>query len=308
MTRRTSARLAARAGPFLSLLILLLLLPEGAAAYDVPYRDVASECYWWELRGVVGAGIDYDVSDNNAVAWREGVENWDSALGSLMHFDRYVYPLAKTHLRWESQPPLGEPCDPGAVACWAIDPDWCQGGQLTEAAIYFDYFEYVGLGPEERIAASAHEWGHNLNLGHPDPLRGMCDNPPRIMGYLDGVGCITGPSCAEQAAVIDLYWLLPWWHDRDGDCFSNDAEENHIGTDDWDDCPDNPSDDAWPPDITMDTVVDIFDALIFLAAFPSAEGSPNYSPRLDFTPTWGVIDVSDALLFLAHFPSACTNP
>jgi len=302
MMGRTSARLVVRASPFLALLILLLFLPEGAAAYDVPYRDVASECYWWELRGVVGGGIDYDVSDNNAVAWREGVENWDSALGSLMHFDRYVYPLAKTHLRWEGQPPLGDPCDAGMVACWAIHSDWCQGGQLTEAAIYFDYFEYVGLGPEETIAASAHEWGHNLNLGHPSPLRGMCQKPPRIMGYLDGVGCITGPSCPEQAAVIDLYWLLPWWYDRDGDCWDND-DEDLIGTDDWDDCPDNVWDDAWPPDIDKNTWVTIGDVLLFRDPIANRV----YDPRFDLN-TDGFDNIGDVIRMAWFIGDRCTNP
>lgn len=58
----------------------------------------------------------------------------------------------------------------------------------------------------------------------------------------------------------------------------------------------------------MDTVVDVTDALIFLAAFPSADGQPNYSQRLDMVNGDGVIDVSDALAFLAFFPGNCTNP
>jgi len=95
--------------------------------------------------------------------------------------------------------------------------------------------------------------------------------------------------------------------DGDNDGF-DDAVEDYIGTDPLDDCPDDPSDDAWPPDIVIDMVVDIFDAITFLAAFPSAEGSPNYSTRLDMAGNDGVIDIFDALTFLAYFPSACTNP
>ena len=81
-----------------------------------------------------------------------------------------------------------------------------------------------------------------------------------------------------------------------------------MGTDPADACPDDPGDDCWPPDVTIDTVVDTSDALMFLAAFPSAEGGPNYSVRLDMAASDGAIDVTDALTFLAHFPSACTNP
>jgi len=95
--------------------------------------------------------------------------------------------------------------------------------------------------------------------------------------------------------------------DADGDGFDV-CVEVYVGTDFLDDCPDDLSDDAWPPDITMDTVVDIFDALTFLASFPSAEGFLNYSQRLDMKSSDGVIDIFDALIFLAHFPSACTNP
>jgi len=92
--------------------------------------------------------------------------------------------------------------------------------------------------------------------------------------------------------------------DSDNDGF-DDAVEAHVGTDPLDACPDDPTDDAWPPDIVIDTVVDIFDALTFLPAFPSAEGGPHYSQRLDFSPD-GVIDTFDAITFLNHFPSACT--
>jgi hypothetical protein len=93
--------------------------------------------------------------------------------------------------------------------------------------------------------------------------------------------------------------------DSDTDAFS-DYVEFYIGTDALDACPDDPSDDCWPPDIDSNRVVDVTDALLFLAAFPSAEASPTYSRRLDLAATNGVIDVSDALVFLAYLPGACT--
>jgi putative hemolysin len=94
--------------------------------------------------------------------------------------------------------------------------------------------------------------------------------------------------------------------DDDDDDF-DDSVEAYTGTDPLDNCPDSPADDAWPPDINIDTVVDAFDALLFLNAFPSSEGDPDYTSRLDFSPD-GVIDIFDALIFLAYFPSNCTNP
>jgi len=38
------------------------------------------------------------------------------------------------------------------------------------------------------------------------------------------------------------------------------------------------------------------------------ERSPHYSQLLDFSSDWAVIDIFDALTFLAYFPGACTNP
>jgi hypothetical protein len=81
-----------------------------------------------------------------------------------------------------------------------------------------------------------------------------------------------------------------------------------VGTNPTNACPDPGGGDAWPPDPNLDTVVDVIDAVTFLQAFPSAQGSPNYSRRLDMAENNGVVDVIDAVAFLGHFPSACTNP
>jgi subtilisin family serine protease len=106
--------------------------------------------------------------------------------------------------------------------------------------------------------------------------------------------------------LVNVRSLANFSPDSDEDGFSN-ATEIYVGTDPLDSCPDDPDDDAWPPDINMDTVVDTSDALLFLDALPSSQGAPSYTPRLDLSPD-GAIDVFDALTFLAHLPSACTNP
>ena len=93
--------------------------------------------------------------------------------------------------------------------------------------------------------------------------------------------------------------------DDDNDAFY-DSVEGFVGTDPWDACRDNPTDDAWPPDVNMDGVVDITDAGTFLKAFPSAQGNPNYSKRQDMAANDGVIDIIDAGTFLLHFPGTCT--
>jgi hypothetical protein len=267
----------------------------------VPYREYYGGCYWWELRGAPGGSITYDLS-GYVSEWTQGVENWDSALGSLMEFNSIGSPYGQTHLRWEGQAPVYYYCCDNCSACYYIDPPWCTHTQLTQAAVYFDYLKYAAKTEVRKIAASAHEWGHNLNLGD---LWGryFCAKPPRIMGGEgpDGVGCITGPSCPEQAAVIDYYMLIPWWHDRDGDCWDND-DEDFIGTDDWDDCPDNSSDDAWPPDINKDTVVNVMDMLLFKPVLPGP-----YNRRYDLN-TDGEVNVLDMLLYKPLLDSICTNP
>ncbi len=53
--------------------------------------------------------------------------------------------------------------------------------------------------------------------------------------------------------------------DGDGDGFT-DGEEGVMGTDPNDNCPDNTSHDAWPPDIDNDRIVGVFDILSMSAA------------------------------------------
>lgn len=298
-----SARLAARAGPFLALLVLLLFLPEGAAAYNVPYRDYYDWCYWSELRDTPGGRINYDMSES-VEGWWKGVENWDVALRGSMYFDNTSYPNGKTHLRWEGQPPSYEYCVDWAYACFKVEN--CSDSQMIEATVYFDSSAWASMIDEDRIASSGHEWGHTLNLGDYDPPRYFCEWPYRIMGWPDGVGCITSPSCAERAAVIDFYMLLPWWHDRDGDCWDN-GDEDFIGTDDWDDCPDGSWDDAWPPDIDNDTEVDIVDVLKFKDHIMTGCGDPDYWQRLDLDADCD-IDIVDVLKLKPYMLRWCTNP
>lgn len=95
----------------------------------------------------------------------------------------------------------------------------------------------------------------------------------------------------------------PGTADSDYDGFTN-QNELYIDTDPFDDCADAYGDDAWPPDFNDDTLVDVTDAMMFLAHFPSGLPSPGFDPRYDMQPN-GAIDVIDALIFLAYFPSTC---
>jgi len=155
-------------------------------------------------------------------------------------------------------------------------------------------------------------------LGEPDPsddgtdadADGACnagDNCPNHYNpnQTDSDGDDWGDACDNCPATATA-WYVPL-ADDDCDGFTT-ADEEYAGTDPLDACPEDLGHDVWPPDIDMNTVVDVTDAMLFLAAFPSAEGMPNYSRRLDVAQANGVINVTDALRFLPHFPGACTNP
>ena len=92
--------------------------------------------------------------------------------------------------------------------------------------------------------------------------------------------------------------------DDDNDGWT-DVVEGAVTTDTLDACTDQPGDnDAWPPDINEDTTVDVLDVLLFMDAYPSCEGVPNYNQRMDFSPD-ACVDVLDALSLLNNFPSSC---
>jgi len=96
----------------------------------------------------------------------------------------------------------------------------------------------------------------------------------------------------------------PWYTpagDDDCDGFTTSAE-GYVGTDPVDACPDNPSDDAWPPDIDEDARVTILDVLMYK---PKLTGP--YDRRYDLD-TNGVVDILDVLLYKAWLGQSCTNP
>jgi len=92
--------------------------------------------------------------------------------------------------------------------------------------------------------------------------------------------------------------------DDDNDGF-DDAVENYIGTNPLDDCPDGPSDDAWPPDTHIDTQVDLFDVMEFVLHLPSALGDPKYDNRFDIKVD-GRIDLFDVMTLVLFLDTQCS--
>ncbi len=116
------------------------------------------------------------------------------------------------------------------------------------------------------------------------------------------VNCVPEPS-----------WPLPV---GDTDCDGwTDADEGTIGTDPTDDCPDDPTDDAWPSDFDMNAVVNLADLFNVLPPYfgsspsnPDTNGDtvPDWSPRRDLVPD-GFINLADVFMVLPpYFGSSCT--
>jgi hypothetical protein len=99
--------------------------------------------------------------------------------------------------------------------------------------------------------------------------------------------------------------------DADDDGFDV-CVEVYLGTDFLDDCPDDPSDDAWPLDVNMDMYVTVAgDALNFRGRIGSTGGpppDPNWLQRLDLNADNYITVAGDALLYRGMIGESCTNP
>jgi len=102
-------------------------------------------------------------------------------------------------------------------------------------------------------------------------------------------------------------WYVPQGDD-DCDGFTT-SDEEYVGTDPFAGCPDNSSDDAWPPDIkgdqgcgSHDGRVHILDVICYK---PRLTGP--YDRRYDLDAS-GVVDVLDVMLYKPVLGASCTGP
>jgi len=117
--------------------------------------------------------------------------------------------------------------------------------------------------------------------------------------YADGVDN-SRPACGEA------YVLRLGDSDGDADGFL-DAVELYLGTDPLDNCPDGPTDDAWPLDINMDTTISVVgDALNFRERIGATLGSPEWWQRLDLNADGAISVVGDALMYRGMIGESCT--
>ena len=93
--------------------------------------------------------------------------------------------------------------------------------------------------------------------------------------------------------------------DDDNDAF-DDSVESYVATDPLDDCPDSPSDDAWPLDINMDTVITVAgDALNFRNRIGATPGSPEWWERVDLNMDSAITVAGDALMYRGMIGESC---
>jgi len=91
--------------------------------------------------------------------------------------------------------------------------------------------------------------------------------------------------------------------DSDNDGFA-DGIEWYIGTDRLDNCPDNVSDPAWPPDISNSRKVDIVDVGAFRPVYLSQVGDGKYNKRFDLDAD-GLINTIDVGAMRPYFNKTC---
>lgn len=104
----------------------------------------------------------------------------------------------------------------------------------------------------------------------------------------------------EDFAACDSVRIVPWNSkvDSDADGYT-DAMELCVDTDIYDDCPDDLSDDAWPPDTNHDKKVDVLDMILF--------GPPMSGPydwRYDFNND-GEVNLTDIDVYTTAHGTVC---
>ena len=128
----------------------------------------------------------------------------------------------------------------------------------------------------------------------------------------DTEACLSGET--DDGVSIegcDSVRTVPPHADADGDShgvglprvFGDDIEAS-VTTDQQDACPDDPNDNAWPPDLNNDTAVDVLDVLLFKGRLMSALGDPGYHERFDLSFD-GTIDIVDVITMKPFIMSSC---
>jgi len=107
----------------------------------------------------------------------------------------------------------------------------------------------------------------------------------------------------NDGAEVNVHGTNPLVMDTDVDAF-DDGKEVYMATDPNDDCADNSTDPAWPPDFTNDTMVNIVDVGQMRPVFNSTDGDGVYVKRKDLNAN-GSINIVDVGAVRPHFGQGC---
>jgi hypothetical protein len=231
---------------------------------------------------------------------------------------------------------------PDIVDYTAVDFDYGDPtGRLVSLSFsgyeYFRILEYTGTCKGVRVGIySGHpaygDYRGDLHYLHIDVLPNIIDTitttlmPLGYVAWPDNPGCYTTGAHLHQSARITAEtpfytnkladpvagdnWIHaimwePGTSDQDGDEWNNE-DELYIGTDPFDDCPDNLSDAAWPLDINNDRDIDVSgDVFNYVGRIGATAGGPNYWRRLDLDVS-GDIDVTgDVSMYIGRIGESC---
>jgi hypothetical protein len=86
---------------------------------------------------------------------------------------------------------------------------------------------------------------------------------------------------------------------------STDTEENFMGTDSLDACPDNVNDPAWPVDVNNSKSVNVGDLIAFKPSILSSMGQAKYNRRFDLNAS-GQVNIGDIIKYSGVILTSCT--
>ena len=226
--------------------------------------------------------------------------------------------------------PASDTASPGALSIGAIDPAlgtaiaWYSSRGPTNDALYGGT---ARIKPDVSAASCVASFTYS-----PDCFNGTSASTPAAAGaaaLLIEAGVATTPSQVKTYlltnAAVDRgapgpdndfgagEILLPQPPgacdpslDTDSDGFGND-DECYLGTDPLDACRDDPSDDAWPLDVSMDGQLSVVgDVLNFRGVIGATPGAPGWWQRLDYNGDGQLSVVGDVLLYRGRIGDTCT--
>jgi hypothetical protein len=190
--------------------------------------------------------------------------------------------------------------------------DSIAAGDITAGGL-----DEVAFGDNEGIQAMGRAFVHGRDQDT-DLIVDDIDNCSLIAnpGQENQDGDPRGDACELAGCeTVATFWNNPI---GDGDCdgFPNDSSiggrghEAFIGTDPMDRCPDNTSDNAWPPDLNNNGWVNLSDVIQFGPVFNTVGPSPPYNPRFDLNAAPqpnGAVNLSDVIALGPFFNKACTQ-